>query len=82
LNVLQTNRLPRDGKAVPFVSDFFDFSIYLDADETLLRRWYVERFMRLRETAFRDPQSYFRRYATIPAEEALSVADDLWTNIN
>lgn len=82
LNVLQTNRLPRDGKAVPFVSDFFDFSIYLDADETLLRRWYLERFMRLRDTAFRDPQSYFRRYATIPADEAMQVADDLWTNIN
>jgi len=82
LNVLQTNRLPRDGKAVPFVSDFFDFSIYLDADEALLRRWYVERFMRLRDTAFRNPQSYFRRYATIPQDEALAVADDLWTNIN
>ena len=82
LNVLQTSRLPRDGKGVPFVSDFFDFSIYLDADETLLRRWYVERFMRLRDTAFRDPQSYFRRYATIPAEDALAVAEDLWENIN
>ena len=55
LNVLQTSRLPRDGRAVPFVSDFFDFSIYLDADEAIIRRWYVERFLRLRETAFRDP---------------------------
>src|SRR5215468_3948512 len=50
LNVLQTSRLPRDGRAVPFVSDFFDFSIYIDADETIIRRWYIERFQRLRET--------------------------------
>ena len=55
LNVLQPSRLPRDGKAMPFVSDFFDFSIYLDADEDLLENWYIARFMRLRETAFRDP---------------------------
>lgn len=82
LNVLQTTRLPRDGNAVPFVSDFFDFSIYLDSDEDLLRQWYVERFMRLRETAFKDPQSYFHRYSKISTEEALGIADDLWTNIN
>jgi type I pantothenate kinase len=82
LNVLQTARPPRDGKAIPVVSDFFDFSIYLDADEALLRRWYIDRFMRLRHTAFRDPQSYFRRYATIPEDEALATAIDLWTNIN
>ena len=55
LNVLQAPRLPRDGKAVPFVSDFFDFSIYIDADEADIHRWYVARFQRLRETAFRDP---------------------------
>src|SRR4029434_3885750 len=58
LNVLQTGRLPKDGKAIPFVSDFFDFSVYLDADEETLRRWYVERFLALRLTAFRDPMSY------------------------
>ena len=71
LNVLQTSRLPRDGRGVPFVSDFFDFSIYLDADETIIRRWYVERFLRLRETAFRDPASYFHRYSAIRDEEAM-----------
>src|SRR5580700_5952261 len=60
LNVLQTGRLPRDGKAIPFVSDFFDFSVYLDADEDVLMQWYVQRFLALRETAFRDPKSYFR----------------------
>lgn len=82
LNVLQTTRLPRDGNAVPFVSDFFDFSIYLDADEDLLRQWYVDRFMSLRQTAFRNPQSYFHRYAQIDQAKADAIADDLWTNIN
>ncbi len=63
LNVLQTGRLPKDGKAIPFVSDFFDFSVYLDADEDVLKTWYVDRFLTLRGTAFRDPKSYFHRYA-------------------
>ena len=52
VNVLQTGRLPRDGKAVPVVSDFFDFSVYIDADESVLRNWYVRRFLALRDTAF------------------------------
>jgi type I pantothenate kinase len=82
LNVLQTSRLPKDGRAVPFVSDFFDFSIYIDAEESIIRRWYLERFLRLRETAFRDPQSYFHRYASITNEEALTFAEGLWTRIN
>lgn len=82
LNVLQTPRLPRDGKAVPFVSDFFDFSIYIDADEADIHRWYVARFERLRATAFRDPSSYFHRYALIPEEEALAIAERLWSRIN
>lgn len=82
LNVLQTSKMPRDGNAVPFVSDFFDFSIYLDADEDQLTQWYVERFMRLRKTAFLDPDSYFHRYSKISDDEALGIANDLWTNIN
>jgi len=82
LNVLQTSKLPKNGAGLPFVSDFFDFSIYLDADDTLLHQWYVERFLQLRETAFRNPQSYFHRYAQISREEAEKTADDLWTNIN
>jgi type I pantothenate kinase len=82
VNVLQTGRLPRDGKAVPVVSDFFDFSIYIDADETLVRNWYVQRFMNLRETAFRDPNSFFHRYASITEEEAMATAEGLWKNIN
>jgi type I pantothenate kinase len=82
LNVLQPARLPRDGSAIPFVSDFFDFSVYLDADETLLRRWYVERFMTLRETAFRNPKSFFRKYADLMEAEALETAHGLWSRIN
>jgi type I pantothenate kinase len=82
LNVLLPNRLPRDGKSIPFVSDFFDFSIYLDADEDQLERWYVERFMRLRETAFRDPRSFFSKYATLTDEEAVQTAKGIWHRIN
>jgi type I pantothenate kinase len=82
LNVLQPARLPKDGKAIPFVSDFFDFSIYLDADEADLHRWYVDRFLRLRQTAFRDPMSFFRKYAEVSQDEAIGTADELWTRIN
>ena len=70
LNVLQTGRLPKDGKAIPFVSDFFDFSVYLDADEDVLKSWYVDRFLTLRGTAFRDPKSYFHRYSNLSDQEA------------
>ena len=82
LNVLQTGRLPRDGKAIPFVSDFFDFSVYLDADEDVLMQWYVERFLALRETAFRDPKSYFHRYSKLSDAEASATATSIWTRIN
>ncbi len=82
LNVLQTGKPPRDGKAIPYVSDFFDFSIYIDADEDVLKRWYVARFLRLRETAFRNPKSYFHRYSTLSDDEAVEIASDIWTRIN
>ncbi|MCA0400896.1 MAG: type I pantothenate kinase [Proteobacteria bacterium] len=82
LNVLQPPRLPRDARPVPYVSDFFDFSIYIDAEENLLRKWYVDRFMTLRLTAFRKPESFFRRYAEIGEEEALKIANGLWDRIN
>jgi type I pantothenate kinase len=82
LNVLQTGRLPRDGKAIPFVSDFFDFSVYLDADEDVLKDWYVGRFLALRETAFRDPKSYFHRYARLTDADAVATATAIWTKIN
>ncbi len=82
LNVLQTGRPPRDGTAIPYVSDFFDFSIYLDADEDILLSWYVERFLTLRGTAFADPKSYFHRYSSLTDEEATKTATAIWTNIN
>jgi type I pantothenate kinase len=82
LNVLQPARMPKDGMAIPFVSDFFDFSVYIDAEEEDLHRWYVNRFLRLRHTAFRDPLSYFRRYAELPEDEAIATAEGLWTRIN
>ncbi len=82
LNVLQTGAPPKGGKAIPYVSDFFDFSIYLDADEDVLRGWYVDRFLTLRGTAFRDPKSYFHRYATLSDEEAVATATTIWTRIN
>jgi type I pantothenate kinase len=82
LNVLQTSKPPRDGRQIPFVSDFFDFSIYLDADESALRQWYIERFRRLRDTAFQDPKSYFHRYAGIDEAESEKIASGLWERIN
>jgi type I pantothenate kinase len=82
LNVLQPRELPKDGKFVPFVSDFFDFSVYIDAEEELIHSWYIKRFMRLRETAFRNPQSFFHRYAALSEDAARSIAEGLWANIN
>jgi type I pantothenate kinase len=82
LNVLQTGRLPKDGKAIPFVSDFFDFSVYMDADETTLEGWYVDRFLTLRGTAFRDPKSYFHRYSKLTDAEAKQTATRIWSTIN
>jgi len=82
VNVLQTGRLPRDGKAVPVVSDFFDFSVYIDADEAVLREWYVRRWLTLRDTAFTDPKSYFHRYALLSDEEAVATAIAIWERTN
>jgi type I pantothenate kinase len=82
VNVLLPSRLPRDGKETPFVSDFFDFSIYLDADEDELEKWYVSRFMRLRSTAFRDPRSYFKRFSEVADAAAEEVARSIWKRTN
>ncbi len=82
LNVLQPSRPAKDGRAVPFVSDFFDFSVYLHAEEADLERWYIERFMRLRQTSFRDPLSFFKKYADLDDENAEATARDIWTRIN
>jgi len=82
LNVLQPARLPKDGAEIPFVSDFFDFSIYLDAEPAVIEEWYLERFMRLRSTAFRDPGAYFHKYAGMSPDEAKARALELWSMIN
>jgi type I pantothenate kinase len=82
VNVLQTGPLPRDGKAVPVVSDFFDFSVYIDAEEPVLRQWYVKRWLTLRDTAFTDPRSYFNRYAVLSDEEATATAIAIWERTN
>jgi type I pantothenate kinase len=82
LNVLQAGRPPKDGKAIPHVSDFFDFSVYLDANEEVLRQWYVDRFLTLRGTAFRDPKSYFHRYSKLSDDVAVETATSIWTRIN
>jgi type I pantothenate kinase len=82
VNVLQASPLPKDGRDFPFVSDFFDFSVYLDADEEVVRRWYVDRFLALRGTTFRDPQSYWHRYAQLDDAQATATATSIWTRIN
>jgi type I pantothenate kinase len=82
LNVLQPRDLPRDGKFVPFLSDFFDFSIYIDAEEELIHAWYIKRFMKLRQTAFRNPESFFHRYSQLSEDAARAIAEGLWGNIN
>lgn len=78
LNVLQP---PSLGQEVA-LSDFFDFKIYVDADTNDITEWFLNRFHKLRESAFTDPQSYFHRYATMPLEEALATAQKIWDTIN
>src|SRR5215467_11091111 len=82
LNVLQPARLPRDGQAIPFVSDFFNFSIYMDADPQIIEAWYVTRFLRLRQTAFRDPAAYFHRYTQLSPDDARAKALEIWRSVN
>ncbi|MBO0687076.1 MAG: type I pantothenate kinase, partial [Candidatus Dormibacteraeota bacterium] len=74
LNVLQTPDGTRRRMLRAFVSDFFDFSIYLDAREEDIELWYVERFLKWRETTFRNPRSYFRKYADLTTQEAVEIA--------
>lgn len=76
LNVLQA------GDSGAFVSDYFDFSIFVDADADDVKRWYVERFLELKQTAFNQPDAYFRRYADLSTEEAVTVASGIWERIN
>ncbi len=80
LNVLQAP--PERAETQMFASDFFDFTIYVDADEDDIQRWYVERFLRLRDTVFQDPQSYFHRYAALDEGQARTTAASIWNEIN
>ena len=82
LNILQTGDGVPGRVPTTFISDFIDFSIYLDADELELERWYVERFLTLRDTVFQDSASYFRRFGGLSDEEARSQARELWRGIN
>ncbi len=82
LNVLQSPRLRPDGRYGLAVSDFFDFSVYVDARVEHIRSWYVERFLKLRRTAFADPDSYFHRYAGLSDEQARATASAIWESVN
>lgn len=81
LNVLQRGAHATGRKGV-YISDYFDFSIYVDADEAAIREWFFQRFRRLRETAFRDPHSYFHKYASMPEASAMQLAHTVWDTIN
>jgi type I pantothenate kinase len=82
LNVLQTGDLTSGRKSRPVVSDFFDFSLYVDADEPDIEQWYVDRFLALRGTAFREEASFFRHFAALSYDEAITVARSIWAEIN
>ena len=81
INVLQVTMSKKVRRRV-FVSDFFDFSIYVDASEKDLREWYVERFKKLQKTAFQNPDSYFHQYASYSEKELLAFANEVWDEIN
>jgi len=82
LNVLQPARADTHGRSGAAVSDFFDFSVYVDADEANIKRWFLERFMVLRDTAFHDPQSFFKRFTQLSRAEALQFGSHIWNTIN
>lgn len=82
LNVLQPARIEADGTSGPAVSDFFDFSVFVDADAGHIKQWFIERFMTLRETAFRDERSYFKQFTALGDEQALAYSSQVWDEIN
>jgi type I pantothenate kinase len=82
LNVLQPPRTHPDGRSSVAVSDFFDFSIYVDAAERDVERWYVDRFLQLRHSAFADPGSYFHRFSALTDDEARATATGIWREVN
>jgi type I pantothenate kinase len=82
LNVLQPAQRRADGTSGLAVSDFFDFSVYVDAAEADIRQWYLDRFLHLWHTAFRDPGSYFVRFSSLSQAEATKMALDIWDSVN
>jgi len=82
LNILQAGDRPARSSQELFASDFFDFTIYVDAEVSHIRQWYIERFFTLRKTVFQDPSSYFHRYADLTDNEAETVAAEIWRDIN
>jgi len=82
LNVLQPARVDTNGRSGATVSDFFDFSVYVDADEADIKRWFLDRFMVLRDTAFHDPRSFFKRFTQLSRAEALQFGSHIWNTIN
>ncbi|HWV26719.1 MAG TPA: type I pantothenate kinase [Aeromicrobium sp.] len=82
LNVLGSAKVRPDGSPGLAIRDLFDFSIYVDARSRDLKRWYIDRFLKLRKTAFADPASYFHRYSTFTDDEAVERAEELWDTIN
>ena len=85
LNVLQAGPRVTDAQAptaTEFVSDYFDFSIYVDADVDDIEAWYVQRFLTLRDTVFQNPDSFFRNYAHLSRDEAVETARFIWREIN
>lgn len=81
INVLQVTVSKKPRRRV-FVSDFFDFSIYVDAAEKDIKQWYLERFKTLQETAFANPESYFHQYASYSEDELMVFANKVWDEIN
>ncbi|AEW44835.1 type I pantothenate kinase [Serratia symbiotica str. 'Cinara cedri'] len=88
LNILQSGIVSQGGVHYPhnqhrvFVSDFVDFSIYIDASETLLQNWYIHRFLKFCQGAFSNPNSYFHNYSKLPESKAVNIATQIWNNIN
>lgn len=82
LNVLQSAQPRSDGTTGLAVSDFFDFTVYVDAKSDNIKQWYIERFMKLRQGAFADPNSYFHRYSMLNDEEAVATAESIWERTN
>lgn len=82
LNVLQSGMNYPSSPHNVFVSDFVDFSIYVDAEESLLKKWYINRFLKFRRSAFADPNSYFHHYSSLSEQEAIDTASTIWEEIN